>query len=155
MSKSHVFFTLTQHIKMPLSSSATSLLSIDLPICLAPMGGVADGKLAGAVAAEGCLGFLSGGYNKEWVEREVKVAQEIVDAKREKKKGALGIGFITWCVLKSDPRFVTLGDTQFRCVGCSLHYRKQCKTLSSTPPSPLLTSRPSIFLLATTLVTST
>ena len=47
---------------MALRTPLTELLGITYPVLLAPMGGVAGGKLAAAVTAAGGLGIIGGGY---------------------------------------------------------------------------------------------
>lgn len=49
-----------------ISTQLTQIMSITCPIALAPMGGVADGTLAGATAAAGGIGFIGmSGYTPE------------------------------------------------------------------------------------------
>ena len=76
---------------MPVRNRLTEVLQIESPILLAPMDGVAGGRLAAAVSAAGGLGLLGGGYgDPDWIEREVALAG-----------GArIGCGFITWSVAK-------------------------------------------------------
>lgn len=75
---------------MPIRTPFTDLFELDHPVALAPMGGVAGGRLAAAVANAGGLGLVGGGYgDPDWVEREVALAAR--DAAR-----AWGVGFITW-----------------------------------------------------------
>ncbi|HYC33590.1 MAG TPA: nitronate monooxygenase [Gemmatimonadales bacterium] len=76
----------------------TGLFGIRHPIVLAPMGGVAGGRLAAAVSAAGGLGMIGTGYNDgAWIERQFDAAE-----------GArVGIGFITWDLARSPDRLVT------------------------------------------------
>ncbi|MBC8037778.1 MAG: nitronate monooxygenase [Rhizobiales bacterium] len=79
---------------MAIATSVTRLLGITHPIILAPMGGVAGGRLAAAVTAAGGLGIIGGGYGNpkagygghEFMEREFRAAGN----------APIGIGYITW-----------------------------------------------------------
>ena len=80
------------------------------PIVLAPMGGVAGGRLAAAVSNAGGLGLVGGGYgDAEWVAREIALAKDATSS-------PWGIGFITWSMrpevlamaLEQRPRAVML-----------------------------------------------
>ncbi len=65
----------------------TTLAGIRHPLVLAPMAGVAGGRLAAAMTAAGGLGLIGGGYaDLSWVEREFKAAGS----------ARVGVGFITW-----------------------------------------------------------
>jgi nitronate monooxygenase len=72
-----------------ITTPLTELLRIDHPILLAPMGGVAGGRLAAAVSNAGALGLVGGGYaDPEWLERELALTG-----------GArVGVGFITFAL---------------------------------------------------------
>jgi nitronate monooxygenase len=73
----------------------TDLMAIKHPIVLAPMGGVAGGRLAAAVTRAGGLGMLGPGYADEaWIEREFE------EAKGER----VGIGFIAWDLARAPRR---------------------------------------------------
>lgn len=62
------------------------------PIVLAPMGGVAGGRLAAAVSNAGALGLVGGGYgDREWLARELALVKAQTGA-------AWGVGFITWSI---------------------------------------------------------
>jgi nitronate monooxygenase len=98
----------------------TELFDIRHPIVLAPMGGVAGGRLAGAVTRAGGLGLIGCGYgdpragygSPEWIEAQF-------DAAGNEKVGA---GFITWSLARepalldilidrgADPIFLSFGD---------------------------------------------
>jgi len=68
----------------------TEAFGLRHPIVLAPMGGVAGGRLASAVSNAGGLGLVGGGYgDAEWVAREIGLAKQATS-------GPWGIGFITW-----------------------------------------------------------
>ncbi len=101
---------------MAIQTRLTELFALDVPLVLAPMGGVAGGALAAAVANAGALGLVGGGYGDvAWLERELTLA-------REHARGAWGVGFITWhmshkalaCALGFEPAAVMLsfGDPQ-------------------------------------------
>ena len=100
----------------------TDLFDIRHPIVLAPMGGVAGGALAAAVARAGGLGIIGCGYGDpragygsvEWIDGEFQAAGN------EK----VGAGFITWSLAKrpelldrvidrgSDPIILSFGDPE-------------------------------------------
>ena len=68
----------------------TEAFGLRHPIVLAPMGGVAGGRLAAAVSNAGGFGLVGGGYgDREWVARELALVKEATRA-------PWGIGFITW-----------------------------------------------------------
>lgn len=70
-----------------LSTPLTALLGIEHPVVLAPMGGVAGGRLAASVSDAGALGLIGIGYGEHAVlRREFDAAGE----------GRVGCGFITW-----------------------------------------------------------
>ena len=72
---------------MALRTRLTERLSIRHPVLLAPMGGVAGGRLAAAVSVAGGLGLIGGGYGDEaWLKREFSAAGN----------AHVGCGFITW-----------------------------------------------------------
>lgn len=65
----------------------TELAGIRHPLVLAPMAGVAGGRLAAAVSGAGGLGLLGGGYaDPRWLAREYAAAGV----------ARVGVGFITW-----------------------------------------------------------
>jgi nitronate monooxygenase len=75
---------------MPLRSGFTSLLKVEHPIALAPMGGSAGGVLAAAVSNAGGLGLVGVGRGDvEWMNREAA----LVAAGTSKP---WGIGFQSW-----------------------------------------------------------
>lgn len=65
----------------------TRTLGCDLPIVLAPMGGVSGGRLAAAVTQAGGLGLIGPGY---------KDARWVHEAFDDAGNARVGIGFITW-----------------------------------------------------------
>ena len=74
---------------LALDTELTALADIDHPILLAPMGGVAGGRLAAAVSAGGGLGMVGAGYgDPEWLVRELAAAGTT----------RVGIGFITFAL---------------------------------------------------------
>lgn len=103
-----------------MQTQVTELFGIDHPVLLAPMGGVAGGALAAAVARAGGLGIIGGGYgdpragygSREWL-------SEQFDAAGNER---VGIGFITWSLANrpellqfaldrgADPVFLSFGD---------------------------------------------
>ena len=107
----------------------TERFGLHHPIVLAPMGGVAGGRLAAAVANAGGLGLVGGGYgDREWMTRELALV-------KAHTAGAWGVGLITWSIspgilelaLAQQPRAVMLsfGDPRphaaaIRSAGCAL-----------------------------------
>ncbi len=107
----------------------TEAFGLRHPIVLAPMGGVAGGRIAAAVANAGGLGLIGGGYgDREWVARELAIVKDAT-------RGPWGIGFITWSMrrevldlaLAQRPRAVMLsfGDPRpharaIKDAGCTL-----------------------------------
>jgi len=82
---------------MAFKTALTEMLGIRHPVLLAPMGGIAGGRLAAAVTRAGGLGFLGPGYaGADWIAREFDAA----DHQR------VGIGFIAWD-LALDPARLT------------------------------------------------
>ena len=79
---------------MAITTALTRLLGITHPIILAPMGGVAGGKLAAAVSQAGGFGMIGGGYGdpkagyggKAWMD----------DQFRASGNARIGVGYITW-----------------------------------------------------------
>jgi nitronate monooxygenase len=71
---------------MTLRTKLTERLGIRHPVLLAPMGGIAGGRLAAAVSDAGGLGLIGGGRgDAEWLEREFTAAGN----------QRVGCGFIT------------------------------------------------------------
>lgn len=75
-----------------ISTALTEMFALRHPIVLAPMGGVAGGKLAAAVSNAGGLGLVGGGYgDREWLSAELaRVKQET--------RAPWGVGLITWSI---------------------------------------------------------
>jgi nitronate monooxygenase len=68
----------------------TEAFGLRHPIVLAPMGGVAGGRIAAAVSNAGGLGLVGGGYgDREWIARELAIVKDAT-------RSPWGIGFITW-----------------------------------------------------------
>ena len=75
---------------MTLKTPLTELLGTEHPIVLAPMGGVAGGRLTAAVSEGGGLGLLGAGRAEPgWLDRECAIAREHTDK-------AWGIGVVSW-----------------------------------------------------------
>jgi nitronate monooxygenase len=104
-----------------MKTKITELFQIEIPIVLAPMGGVAGGALAAAVTEAGGLGLIGcgyadpeTGYGGEWIHQQFDLA-----AGRR-----VGAGFITWSLAKhpealdialernADPIFLSFGDVR-------------------------------------------
>jgi nitronate monooxygenase len=76
----------------------STLLGIQKPLVLAPMGFVSGGALAAAVSQAGGLGLIGAGYgDAEWLRREFNATQS----------ARVGIGFITWS-LERQPELLDL-----------------------------------------------
>ncbi len=72
-----------------ITTPLTSLAGIRHPVLLAPMGGVAGGRLAAAVAGAGGLGLIGAGYGDPvWLARELAAAGD----------ARVGVGFITFAL---------------------------------------------------------
>jgi nitronate monooxygenase len=72
-----------------ITTSLTNLAAIRHPVLLAPMGGVAGGRLAAAVSDAGGLGLVGGGYGEPiWLARELAAAG----------RSRVGVGFITFAL---------------------------------------------------------
>ena len=88
---------------MAIATALTRLLGISHPILLAPMGGVAGGKLAAAVTQAGGLGIIGGGYGdpktgtggEAWMEEQFRAAGN----------ARIGVGYITWSMARN-PRLL-------------------------------------------------
>src|SRR5919199_3244617 len=75
---------------MTTRTALTDAFGLEYPIVLAPMGGIAGGRLAAAVSNAGGLGLIGGGYgDPAWLRTEL----ELVRAGTERP---WGIGLITW-----------------------------------------------------------
>jgi len=103
-----------------LQTDFTRRFGVTLPIALAPMGGVAGGALAAAVARAGGLGLIGCGYGEPrvgygspaWIAEQFDLAGD----------APVGAGFITWSLARrpelldlvlargADPIFLSFGD---------------------------------------------
>lgn len=84
------------HTPQPIQTRFTRKFGVRHPVALAPMDKVAGGRLAAAVSRAGGLGIIGGGYGvAEWVD----------DAFEEASGAHVGIGFITWSILRQETLF--------------------------------------------------
>jgi nitronate monooxygenase len=75
-----------------IATALTEMFGLRHPIVLAPMGGVAGGRLAAAVSNAGGLGLIGGGYgDAAWLGAECSSVTAGTT-------GAWGIGLITWSI---------------------------------------------------------
>lgn len=75
-----------------IATALTDMFALRHPIVLAPMGGVAGGKLAAAVSNAGGLGLVGGGYgDRDWLRTELSIA-------KQETRAAWGVGLITWSI---------------------------------------------------------
>jgi nitronate monooxygenase len=80
---------------MALTTAFTTLLSVDHPVVLAPMGGCAGGALAAAVSNGGGLGLVGGGREeRQWLDRELAIVATSTTK-------PWGVGFQSWSVDRS------------------------------------------------------
>jgi nitronate monooxygenase len=79
---------------MAITTALTRLLGITHPIILAPMGGVAGGKLAAAVSQAGGFGIIGGGYGDARAGYGGKSFMD--DQFRAAGNAEIGVGYITW-----------------------------------------------------------
>ena len=80
-----------KNVEQIIHTRLTEMLGIQHPILLAPMDLVSGGKLARAVTSAGGLGLIGGGYGDlDWITKEFE----------EAGNQAVGVGFITWSMLK-------------------------------------------------------
>lgn len=104
---------------MAIRTRLTDRLGIEHPIVLAPMGGVAGGRLAAAVSNAGGLGMVGGGYgDPAWLQTELELVVQSTDR-------PWGVGLITW---HATSEAVTL----------ALRYRPGVFMLSFGDPRPWL-----------------
>jgi nitronate monooxygenase len=103
---------------MSLRTTFTEMLGVAHPIALAPMGGVAGGRLAAAVSNGGGLGLVGGGRGElRWLERELAIVAEGTER-------PWGVGFLSWsCTVEIVER--------------ALEYQPSAVMLSFGDPRPL------------------
>lgn len=83
---------------MAITTALTRLLDITHPIILAPMGGVAGGKLAAAVSQAGGFGIIGGGYGDQ---RAGYGGKSFMDEQfRAAGNARIGVGYITWSLAR-------------------------------------------------------
>ena len=81
---------------MTISTAITRLLGITHPVILAPMGGVAGGRLAAAVTDAGGLGIIGGGYGNPSIGYG---GRDFMDEQfRAAGNARIGVGYITWAL---------------------------------------------------------
>lgn len=104
---------------MAIRTLLTDRLEIEHPIVLAPMGGVAGGRLAAAVSNAGGLGLVGGGYgDPAWLRTELDLVVQSTDR-------PWGVGFITW-------------HATAEAMALALEYRPRVFMLSFGDPRPWL-----------------
>lgn len=112
-----------------LATSLTEHFELRYPLVLAPMGGVAGGRLAAAVSNAGGLGLVGGGYgDRDWMTRELALV-------KAQARGRWGIGLITWSIgpgildlalaQRPDALMLSFGDPRphsraIKAAGCAL-----------------------------------
>jgi nitronate monooxygenase len=101
-----------------LRTAFTDLVGIEIPIALAPMGGVAGGALAAAVSNGGGLGLVGcGREDRDFQDRELDIVTRLTDK-------PWGVGFQAW-------------STSRRSVEAALALRPHAVMLSFGDPLPL------------------
>lgn len=100
-----------------IETALTRMFGLRQPIVLAPMAGVAGGRLAAAVSNAGGLGLVGGGYgDPQWLRTELAIAAE-------NARAPWGVGLITWA-------------TSAAAVDLALGYRPHAFMLSFGDPTP-------------------
>ncbi|ALU61108.1 NAD(P)H-dependent flavin oxidoreductase [Pseudomonas syringae] len=95
-----------------INTALTSLLGIDHPLILAPMGGASGGRLAAAVSRAGGLGLVGASYgDPQWMARELEMMREV--------QQPWGVGLVMFTVAK-----------QFELLLLALEYRPAVVALS-------------------------
>src|SRR5688572_2393768 len=75
---------------MAIRTALTDAFGLTYPIVLAPMAGIAGGRLAAAVSNAGGLGLVGGGYGDPvWLRAELELV-------RDATQKPWGVGMITW-----------------------------------------------------------
>ncbi len=123
-----------------IATRLTEIFGLRHPLVLAPMAGVAGGRLAAAVTNAGGLGLVGGGYGDlDWLRRELALVTK-------EARGPWGAGLITWAadmekvemVLGFHPAAILLsfGDprpyaTAIKAAGCRLVCQVQTVTAAT------------------------
>jgi nitronate monooxygenase len=103
---------------VPLLTPFTDMMGIEVPVVLAPMGGLAGGALAAAVSNGGGLGLVGGGREeRDWLQRELTLVTAMTDK-------PWGIGFLSWAASRDS-------------VELALGYRPHAVMLSFGDPTHL------------------
>ncbi|HSZ38298.1 MAG TPA: nitronate monooxygenase [Acidimicrobiales bacterium] len=103
---------------MTLRTAFTGLVGVEIPIALAPMGGIAGGALAAAVSNGGGLGLVGcGREDRDFQDRELDVVARLTDR-------PWGVGFQSW-------------STSRQSVEAALASRPHAVMLSFGDPAPL------------------
>jgi nitronate monooxygenase len=89
-------------------TALTELLGLDVPIVQAPMAGVSDGRLAGAVSAAGALGMVGVGpaTTADWVREQHAVAAAAAGGR------PFGIGLMAWVLPAAPAQLDAVLDTR-------------------------------------------
>lgn len=89
-------------------TALTDLLGLDVPIVQAPMAGVSDGRLAGAVSAAGALGMVGVGPSSRaaWVREQFAVAAQGAGGR------PFGIGLMAWVLPGAPEQLDAVLDTR-------------------------------------------
>jgi nitronate monooxygenase len=89
-------------------TALTELLGLDVPIVQAPMAGVSDGRLAGAVSAAGALGMVGVGTSSTaaWVREQSAVAAQGAGGR------PFGIGLMAWVLPGAPEQLDAVLDTR-------------------------------------------
>ncbi|MGN6301110.1 MAG: NAD(P)H-dependent flavin oxidoreductase [Angustibacter sp.] len=91
-----------------ITTALTDLLGLDVPVVQAPMAGVSDGRLAGAVSAAGALGMIGVGPSATgaWVREQHAVAAEAAGGR------PFGIGLMAWVLPGAPEQLDAVLDTR-------------------------------------------
>jgi nitronate monooxygenase len=89
-------------------TALTELLGLDVPVVQAPMAGVSDGRLAGAVSAAGALGMIGAGpaSTGDWVREQHAVAGEHAGGR------PFGVGLMAWVLPGAPEQLDAVLDTR-------------------------------------------
>jgi nitronate monooxygenase len=91
-----------------ITTSLTDQLGLDVPVIQAPMAGVSDGRLAGAVSAAGALGMIGVGPSAtgDWVREQHAVAAAAAGGR------PFGIGLMAWVLPGAPEQLDAVLDTR-------------------------------------------